>query len=66
MAVDQGALASKYRSVRNGFVVASVLLAAATVVDLTRTGSDGTMVFAALIFSQLAFWGSRLYYGRLE
>ena len=50
----------------DGFVVASLILAAATVVDLLRSGSYQSMVFAALIFSQLAFWGSRLYYDRGE
>jgi hypothetical protein len=53
---------SQYRSARNGFVIASLLLAGITVYDLVQSGSYQAAVFGVLIATQIGFWGSRLYY----
>ena len=53
---------SQYRSARNGFIIASLLLAWVTVYELVRSGSYQATVFGVLIATQIGFWGSRLYY----
>ena len=53
---------SQYRSARNGFIIASLLLAGITIYELAQSGSYQATIFGVLIATQIGFWGSRLYY----
>lgn len=53
-----------YRSVRNGFVVASVLLVGFLSAQFVQRGDWDFAIGSAFFSSQVAFWASWAYYSR--
>jgi hypothetical protein len=54
----------RYKSVRNGFVVASVLLVGFLSVQFVQQGDWDFAIGSAFFLSQVAFWVTWAYYSR--
>lgn len=63
METDERFFSISLKSARNGFIVVSILLLSLAAFQLFQTGTLG-IAFSILLFSQIVFFASELYYRR--